>query len=491
MSAPRTDPRTRKPGEASPSAAGSSVETERVTDSRRDSIGVAVLVASLGFAAGVGRLFDNSFFTHLATGRLIFDEGFPRTDPYTFTAAGDAWFPQSWLASVLYAGVEELGEGGALRLQFGVTTALLTAMAWALTRPAGHVLRRCLALAPFLLVGIFSWSHRPYLLAYLCLGATLLVAQRQLDRRWLLLAGWVWLNAHGSWPLGLAAAATLWFGRRLDRGDTKAERDALTWLAFGLVLGCVNPYGPRLLTFPLVAVQRRAVFSEITEWKPPTFDDPGQLAFLLAVVLAVVAVRIGPSWRGLVATVVFMVAGLLSVRNLHVSALVFVPVVADALRTTQRAAPREIPRLLARAAPLLGAAVIAISGAVALQPPAFDEGIYPVQGLAWLEDNGIDPTTATVITPDFVGNYLELVYGTDARVFIDDRFELAPRSLVDDYLDLLNGDRRWQAILDRYDPDAVIWKDDRPLAVLFEESDCWEIVDRDDDFVVAVPVERC
>ena len=470
-----------------PPSAVRSTETEPVRNDGNGGWRIAVLVASLGFAAGVGRLFDNSFFTHLATGRLILDDGFPRTDPYTFTSAGDAWFPQSWLASVLYAGVEKLGHGGALRLQFGVSTALLTLVAWALTRPAGHVLRRCLALAPFLLVGIFSWSHRPYLLAYLCLGATLLVAQRQLDRRWLLLAGWVWLNAHGSWPLGLAAAATLWVGRRLDRQDTTAERAAFTWLGYGLLLGCLNPYGPRLLTFPLVAVQRRAVFAEITEWKPPTFDDLGQLAFLLAVVLAIVAVRIGPSWRGLLATVVFTVAGLLSVRNLHVSALVFVPVVADAVR----AAPREIPRLLARAAPLLGAGVLATSAAVALQPPAFDEDIYPVQGLQWLEDHDLAPTTARVITPDFVGNYLELVYGTDAQVFIDDRFELVPRSLVDDYLDLLNGDRQWQAILDRYDPDAVVWKDDRPLAVLFEESDCWEIVDRDDDFVVAIPEPGC
>ena len=448
---------------------------------------IGVLVAALGFAAGVGRLYDNSFFTHLATGRLIFDDGFPTTDPYTFTSAGDAWFPQSWLASVLYAGAEELGGGGALRLQFGLTTAALTAVAWALTRPAGHVLRRCLALAPFLVVGIFSWSHRPYLLAYLCLGATLLVAQRQLDRRWLLLAGWVWLNAHGSWPLGLAAAATLWFGRRLDRQDTTAERSAFAWLGYGLLLGCLNPYGPRLLTFPLVAVQRRAVFAEITEWKPPTFDDPGQLAFLLGIVLALVALRLHPSWRGLAATVVFTVAGLLSVRNLHVASLVFVPVVAEALHARRS----DVPRLLARAAPLLGGAVVIVSAVVALQAPHFDEGIYPVRGVRWLEDHDLSPTTARVVAPDFVGNWLEVVYGTDADVFIDDRFELAPRSLVDDYLDLLGGDRRWQEVLDRYDPDAVVWREDRPLAALLEGSECWEIAHEDDDFVVAVPTAAC
>ena len=457
-------------------------ETEGVA--QRDSWRLGLLVFGLGFTAGVGRLFDNSFLTHLATGRLILDDGFPRTDPYTFTAAGESWFPQSWLASVLYAGVEELGEGGALRVQFGVTTALLALAGWVLTRPAGHVLRRAMALAPFLLVGIFGWSHRPYLLAYLCLAATLLVAQRQLDRRWLLLAGWIWLNAHGSWPLGLAAAATFWIGRRLDKGDTEAERQAFTWLGAGLLLGCLNPYGPRLLTFPIVAVERRDVFAEITEWKPPTFDDLGQLAFLLAVVVAIAALRLRPSWRNVVPTVAFTVAGLLSVRNLHVASLVFVPLVADAIRRPER----PVLPLLVRASSALGAALCVISAGVALQQgPHFDEEIYPVAGVRYLTAQDLAPTTARVIAPDFVGNWLEAVYGTDAAVFIDDRYELAPRALVEDYLDLLNGDRRWQEILDAYEPDAVVWRDDRPLAVLLEESDCWRIAHRDDDFVVALP----
>jgi hypothetical protein len=196
-----------------------------------------------------------------------------------------------------------------------------------------------------------------------------------------------------------------------------------------------------------------------------------------------VAIRVRPSWRGLVPTVAFTIAGLLSVRNLHVAALVFVPVVAEAVR----AEARPVPPLLLRAAPLLGLAVAAISVAVALQPPAFDQGIYPVAGVRWLNDHDLSPTTARIVAPDFVGNWLELRYGTDAQVFIDDRFELTPRPVVDDYLDLLVGDRDWQEALDRYQPDAVIWREDRPLAALLEGSDCWQIVQEDDDFVVALP----
>ena len=108
--------------------------------------------------------------------------------------------------------------------------------------------------------------------------------------------------------------------------------------------------------------------------------------------------------------------------------------------------------------------------------------------MRWLDDHDLAPTDGPgrgARTSSATGS--RLVYGTDASVFIDDRFELPPGRLVDDYLDLLDGDRRWEEVLDRYDPDAVVWREDRPLAALLEGSDCWEIVHRDDDFVVAVP----
>ena len=69
--------------------------------------GLAVWGAYIGSAA----LSDNSFFTHLATGRLILRDGaIPTVDPYTFTARGEPWVVQSWLASLVYAAVERLGE---------------------------------------------------------------------------------------------------------------------------------------------------------------------------------------------------------------------------------------------------------------------------------------------------------------------------------------------------------------------------------------------
>ena len=92
---------------------------------------------------GLGRIDDNSFLTHLATGRLILDTGeIPTSDPYTFTAHGADWVVQSWLASWLYGWVEKLGGGDGLRILTAVLCASLAALVWRLSRPAQGLLVR-------------------------------------------------------------------------------------------------------------------------------------------------------------------------------------------------------------------------------------------------------------------------------------------------------------------------------------------------------------
>ncbi len=437
--------------------------------------------------AGVDQLSDNSFFTHLATGRLIWEDGFPRTDAYSFTSAGDAWFPQSWLASVLYGGMDRLGGSTALRLQFAVSMALLAGAGWALTRPAGHVTRRLLAVSPFLAVGIFGWSHRPYLLAFGCLAAVLLAVEGRIGDRWLLLVGWVWVNVHGSWPLGLLAIVVLLVGRRLDRADASRERAVLSWFTAGLVVGCLNPYGPRVLAFPLVAVERRDVFVQIQEWQAPTFDGPGQLVFLTSIALAVVAVRRRPSWRGALTLVVFLSLALVSARNLPVAALLLLPLTAEGLA----GGGPDVPDRFRRAASVLAVALVAVGAVVATSDPGFDEARYPVEAARSLQGRDLGPTDATWVTQDFVGNWLALRDGAQHQVFIDDRFELVPDAVIDHYRLLLEGRPGWEEALEAYDPDVVVWERDSPLAELLAASDCWELVHRDERFVAAVPAGSC
>ena len=159
---------------------------------------VGSVIVLAGLFIGLSPLDDNSFFTHLATGRLILDgHSVPTHDPYSFTAPGHAWVVQSWLASVLYAGAERVAGAAGVVLLVGLTAMALAAIVWVLTRPADTVTGRIGVAAVIIAVGAGSWVERPLLFGLLALALALLAAEDRLDPRWLLPAFWVWTNTHG------------------------------------------------------------------------------------------------------------------------------------------------------------------------------------------------------------------------------------------------------------------------------------------------------
>jgi hypothetical protein len=447
---------------------------------------VALLVGALGFLAGSTTLVDNSLLTHLATGRLIWSgDGIPRADPYTFTAFGDPWVVQSWFASVVFGGIDEVVGLAGLRLLFGVLMGATLVGCWYLVAPAGDLVRRVLAVTPVLVVAAEGWDQRPYLFAYACLVLALLSCEGRLDPRWLLPAGWIWVNTHGSWPLGLLAVAALWAGARLDGEAADVERRAGLWLGAGMLAGALNPYGLRLLAFPLTAVSRREVFKGILEWQAPTFDDKAQYAFIAVLLLAVVAMVRRPTWRGAIPVLVFVPLALTSARNIDIAALVLLPGIARGLRSDAREEGRfQLPAMPVAVAAI---ALIAVGAARVGSSDDFSDAPYPAEATDWLEDHGLAPTEARVVAREFVGNYFEARYGTEARVFVDDRYELIPVDVIEDARELMAGSPGWAEALARYDPEAVVWQVDSPLAELLALDEGWRIAYRDDSWLVAVP----
>ncbi len=137
---------------------------------------VGCVVAFLSLLIGLGPLNDNSFLTHLATGRLMWaTHHIPHSDPYSFTAPGKAWVVQSWLASFLYGGAERWWGAGGLLLLIAVSASIVGVLVWTLTRPAESVLSRLLVMVPVIIIGIDAgWVERPLLFGLIALGLVLL-----------------------------------------------------------------------------------------------------------------------------------------------------------------------------------------------------------------------------------------------------------------------------------------------------------------------------
>jgi hypothetical protein len=249
----------------------------------------------------------------------------------------------------------------------------------------------------------------------------------------------------------------------------------------------VGPLGVDGLLFPARLLLRQGALGEIVEWRPPTWSNPAEWVYLaLVVAVVLVTARRGATWRQLLPIGFAVVLGLLAVRNLSVASLVLAAAVAPSL--TGRSERSGIdPGARGVLASGLVATAVALGGlaavAVAVQDPLDLDG-FPVAQVADLEARGLvgDPEVR-VITRDVVGNYLALRLGADAGAFIDDRVDMYPAEVVEDYVVLLRGGDQ-QAVLDRWLPDVVLWPADAPLRHWLQASEAWDLVVDDGDHVV-------
>jgi hypothetical protein len=433
---------------------------------------------------GARALDDNSFLTHLATGRLILADGIPTSDPYSFTAPGQAWEVQSWLISILLAGAERVGGDAGIHVVIMAFTATLAALVWTLTRDAGGLVARIALATMGVGVGAAMWSERPLLAGLVGLGLVLLAANDRLDPRWLVPIMWLWVNSHGSFPLGLVALGALYVGRRMDGEPGDVERRALLWALGGVVLGAVGPLGPRILLFPVQLLSQSEALSNIVEWSSPSFAEPWARVFLVQLAVAVLLLVRRPSYRAAVPLVVFVAAALLAARNVPVASMVLLPGMAIGLQGLGRLRGDERSPVVAG-----GLGVVALLGLLLVVGTAgtttftFDD--YPESAVAWMEAHGLATDEQRVATQDFVGNYLTAVKGTDADVFIDDRYDMYPLELSDDYLALLGGTPAWREVLDDHEIDVVLWERELPLAELLTASADWQIGYDDQSWIVA------
>lgn len=432
---------------------------------------------AFGVLVGTQPLYDNSFLTHLATGRLILEGNFPHSDPYTFTAHGTRWVVQSWLASVVYAGADKVAGGNGIRVVVAALSALLAVLIWRLSRVGRTLGARIVAVATPLAAGAATWGSRPLLFGLVCFALTMVIVEEKRDPRWLIPLFWVWANCHGSFPMGLVYVVVALVGRRLDGEAVAVELRALKWAAAGCVLAVLNPTGVSILTFPVELLRRQKVLAAVIEWQAPTFRSIWQRLFLLeAMAVVVLLARLSKRWRYRSALLfaVFFASALLGSRNIALATIVFVPIVARELRDlgSLRADARSGLNTAAVCVLVLLAAGALVGRLSATEP--FDLRSYPVESIDRLERAGLLGEPHRLATRDFVGNYIEFRSGGRIQAFVDDRVDMLPVGLVEDEGVLLSGGRTWSEVLDKWKIDLVIWERDKPLATMLSLSPDWK-----------------
>ncbi|MDQ4133833.1 MAG: hypothetical protein M3179_11670 [Actinomycetota bacterium] len=464
---------------------------KQLPNPKLESLFVAVLVL-YGFRLGATPIGDNSMLTHLRTGiDMVEGSGIPRVDPYSWTAAGDPWVVQSWLPEGTYGLAHKLGGFHLVVLQQAV---LLGLLAWLMARlaRAGSPLRTVLAAVIVIGVGSPFWAARPLTFGLICMALTVLVVERRMSPWLLIPILWFWVQSHGSFLL-----AGVWLGARAvgEWADWRSPpRESLRYLGgfvAGLAVSVLNPLGAKLLTFAVTLGGKRTVFEEITEWRSPNFQGTaGRMALIFLAVALFILLRTRLSWRDVVPSVVFLGLALVAARNIPVLAIVLAAPLGRALRRSDHASPRDASALppatrlrINRAGMLAILAAFVVFTVAMYGTNALTLRRYPAEAVTFLSRQGLLRAPHRLANQDYVGNYLIFRFGDDARVFIDDRYDMYPLTVSNAFFQMTGGGESAMRTVDRYRVDVVIWDRSKAFPLVLEEAG-WNQVYEDPKWVV-------
>jgi hypothetical protein len=291
---------------------------------------------------GVGR--------HLRTAEAILESGqIPRTDPLSFTHAGQPWTDFEW---AFEATLGELYRAGGLALVCAFCFSIFAATILGLYRTllqSGFSLSVVLLYTglAFLTIQI-HFSARPVLFTYLFMALVVEVWRRRtqpLLRDWIILpvVFVAWANLHAGWLAALVFMALSILGRLIDRLVRRVDGDGaplIPWI--GLALLCtlatsLNPWGWQLHRH-VIAMSTGGLKSAAlwVEYLPPDFATPSMSAitvlFLLGVILLARLSKRTPlwSWETVLPVIFFLYEGLKSQRHvLLLMEIAAVPIARD------------------------------------------------------------------------------------------------------------------------------------------------------------------
>lgn len=454
----------------------------------KNDLGVLALLAVFALLGGfavrqVGSL-DAGF--QLRAGEYVLDgNGWPRTDPFSYTMREHRYLDTTWGYQVAIAAVQRVWGAAGL----SVFHALLVLAAFGLTHATLRLLDvgRTAAAALILLAGLASelrFETRPELVSYLLLAAVCYLLQRRACGRrapsWLLVPlFWAWVNLHALFVLGWAALACFFVGGRLRAG--RFDRDLLRWSLVAAAAGLLNPYGWRALAFPLTLVTRldesnpfgESIGELTSPFAPrisaafPFYPRLTFFAFYLLVALALLALpRLVRERRYAAALLVapFLWLAGSAVRNIPPFALACLPGIACGLAGVARG-------------PFLRRAWVARTGAVALTVCCLALGArvvsdahyvdtrrversglgwnreaLPIDAASWAAAAGLDGPVLNTL-----GYGGTLMWFARQPVFIDGRLEVVGETFYEEYRKIFAAESELEAAVARYGIEWIVF----------------------------------
>ncbi len=422
------------------------------------------------------------FWWHLRMGQLILSSGsIPRTDLFSFTAAGETFVVQNWLSEIILFLIYKLGH---FPLLIFFNTLLLVASLF----PIYHLCRKSsfrfwppLFAATLVSVCMFG-NLRPQNFSFLFFALFYLLLDdyrfKRRDRLWLLPVLMVlWVNIHGGFVLGLILIGLYlvpaFISKLLFNIHEKMFDRKLAVIQMLCILATfANPEGFKIYQYIYTVLRDPSSQQLVIEWLPPAINNAQGIFlfflpfFIATFVLILVRRRIDPI--DLYIYFIFSFFGFSASRNSIYFLFAIAPIIARYMPKGQPDVAKSDPKQgklfpsPANTKPsnqagilnliFVGAALIAI----AIHSPWIKSSVYnkslletntPVGAMDFIDEHSLE---GNIFHPQIFGDYLIWRLWPKQHSFLDGRVHLFSESFIQYYQRVLR-DSNWQELLKKYD----------------------------------------
>jgi hypothetical protein len=464
----------------------------------------------------------NDLWWQLKTGELIWTRhSVPNADLFSYTATGQPWHVQEWLAELLFYG-----------LYRGLSPDALAAFkVFACTLVFALVLWRCwlrcrmpaLAAAVTAIAAYAAWpgfAMRPQLFSYLFLALALLCLDQWRRDAWkwavwtLPLITLLWVNFHGGFLvifalLGVEISAEVW-GLLAGSETPRRLRQLLPVAVLCGLAGLVNPSGLEAYRYAFLLMGRHDMLNQVMEWASPDFHDAMEKPLVYVILLLTLAVAFArrSSPRDLLLVAALLHGTLFSKRHMPLLAVASAPIMAGLLAATARDVRQWMSERRWSDEPWRRAAAVALGllltvgvGVHAREYQSLTE--IPTAGTGEVERGWFAGSAAMALFPtracDFLmsqpnpgrlfnsygwGGYCIWRLWPKYRVFIDGRAEVFFQTSYPDYRPIATVEPDWEERLRRWQVDTVLVDAGSLLAATLEQRRDWQQIYHDDLAVI-------
>lgn len=431
---------------------------------------------------------DSDTGWHIRTGEGILNTlTLPRTDPYSFSRAGEPWFAWEWGSDVLMGAANRIaGLSGVTWLYvfaIACSSFLWVRLNWAV---GGNFFIASALAAPMLSTTNLHWLARPHIFSWILLLGFVLYFECappvfRVRDAWIVgLGSILWTNLHASFFL-LPMLATVYAAGHAVRlllciVDSDLEWRRVRFFAAAaltaIAASFVNPYGYLVHEHVIRYLADSELLDRVGEFQSFNFHAGGswQILFMMGVaaVGGVLALQQKKVEHFLLAAL-FLSLAMQSARSLPLAALLLLPLangsITDALRRAGALRPALRRRLIAflqysdrlrllesRLSGLIWTPLAMLLVFAWLHLPiiadqtGFPPDEFPVAAAGELTRF---PQDVRLLAPDKYGGYLIYRFHGTLKVFFDGRSDFYGSGFMKEYIRLVEVRPDWRRLLDQ------------------------------------------